>query len=122
MSRAALGQLLANLIDNSVFWLVRHHGIGAGGKISIRLEPLPKGFRLRYSDDGPGIPEADRAQIFEPYFTTRPNGMGLGLYIARLVIEPHGTLTYGDECDLPGACFEAVFENVTATVDDQTNV
>ena len=122
MSRAALGQMMANLIDNSVFWLIRHHGVGGGGRINVRLEPLPKGFRIHYSDDGAGIPEADRAQIFDAYFTTRPNGMGLGLYIARLVIEPHGTLTYGNECDLPGACFEALFENVTAEVEQKSDV
>ena len=115
MSRAAFGQLVANLIDNSVFWLVRHHGVGAGGRILVKLETISNGFRMLYFDDGPGIPEEDRARAFEPYFTTKPNGMGLGLYIARLVIEPFGTLTYCDAQGLPGACFEVRFERPNPT-------
>ncbi len=71
---------------------------------------LEKGFKVRFCDDGPGIPERDRERIFEQYFTTKPNGMGLGLYIARQVIEPYGKLIYRDDCKLSGACFEAVFE------------
>ncbi len=110
MSRACLGQIVANMIDNSIFWLVRDKGAGRGGHIQVKLETLEHGFRLLFSDDGPGVPEEDRSRIFEPYFSRKPNGMGLGLYIARLVIEPYGKLVYRDDCGLPGACFEARFE------------
>ena len=110
MSRARLGQIVANMIDNSIFWLVRDKGAGRGGYIQVKLMRLDHGFRLLFSDDGPGVPEEDRSMIFEPYFSRKPNGMGLGLYIARLVIEPYGKLVYRDDCDLPGACFEATFE------------
>jgi len=110
MPRAALGQILANLLDNSVYWLTRHHGDGRGGKIDIRVTRLKHGFALVFCDDGPGVDEADRERIFDPYFTTKPNGMGLGLYIARQVVERFGKLVYRDDCDLQGACFEATFE------------
>jgi signal transduction histidine kinase len=110
MSRAALGQIMANLIDNAIFWITRKKGAGKGGRIRVHVEPLKHGFQLLISDDGPGVPETDRIKIFEPYFTRKPNGMGLGLYIARLVIEPYGKLLYRPEHDLSGACFEAVFE------------
>lgn len=110
MSRACLGQIVVNMIDNSIFWLVRNKGGGHGGHIQVNLETLEHGFRLLFSDDGPGVPEEYRTRIFEPYFSRKPNGMGLGLYIARLVIEPYGKLVYRDDCDLPGACFEATFE------------
>jgi len=110
MSRACLGQIVANMIDNSIFWLVRDKGAGRGGHIQVKLETLEHGFRLLFSDDGPGVPEEDRSRIFEPYFSRKPNGMGLGLYIARLVIEPYGKLLYRNDCGLPGACFEARFE------------
>lgn len=110
MSRAALGQILANLTDNSIFWLVRHRGAGNGGSIHVRLEPTDHGFRILYSDDGPGVPDEDRSSIFEPYFSRKPNGIGLGLYIARLVVEPYGKIVYGENCSLPGACFEIEFE------------
>ena len=110
MSRACLGQIVANMIDNSIFWLVRDKGAKKGGRIQVKLETLEHGFRFLFSDDGPGVPEEDRSRIFEPYFSRKPNGMGLGLYIARLVIEPYGKLVYRDDCGLPGACFEARFE------------
>lgn len=109
MSRSNLGQIVANLIDNSVFWLSRHHGDGKGGKIDIQLKPIDGGFVIQFSDDGPGISEEDREIIFEQYFSKKPNGMGLGLYIARQIIEPYGKLIYRDDCQLAGACFEIVF-------------
>lgn len=110
MSRASLSQILVNLIDNSIFWLIRDKGVGSGGRIHVFVEPLEEGFRLLFSDDGPGVSEEDRLRIFEPYFTRKPNGMGLGLYISRLLIEPYGKLLYRDDCELSGACFEARFE------------
>jgi hypothetical protein len=110
MSRASLGQILANLIDNAVFWISRERGAGKGGHIQVGIERIEGGFRILFCDDGPGVAEEDKARIFEPYFTTRPNGMGLGLHISRLIIEPYGKLLLCDEGDLPGACFEALFE------------
>jgi signal transduction histidine kinase len=110
MSRSSLGQILANLIDNAVFWICREKGEGKGGEIEVRIEKVPGGFRLVFSDNGPGVAPEDRNRIFEPYFTTKPNGMGLGLHISRLIIEPYGKLLLSDEGDLSGACFEAVFE------------
>lgn len=110
MSRAALGQILANLTDNSIFWLVRSKGVGNGGRIDVKLAPTEHGFRLIFSDDGPGVPEEDVPNIFEPYFSRKPSGIGLGLHIARLVIEPYGKIFYREDCALAGACFEVEFE------------
>jgi signal transduction histidine kinase len=109
MSQSSLGQVVANLIDNSVYWLTRHHGDGKGGKIKIELLKLPHGFRIDYLDDGPGILDRDKERIFEQYFTLKPNGMGLGLFIARQVIEPYGRLLYEAEGELSGAHFVAEF-------------
>lgn len=110
MSRAILGQILANLTDNSIYWIREAKGAGKGGRIHVSLEPLQHGFKLLFSDDGPGVDERDRPHIFDSYFTRKANGIGLGLYIARLVIEPYGKITYRDDCGLPGACFEVTFE------------
>jgi signal transduction histidine kinase len=110
MPRSALGQVLANLLDNSIYWLTRHHGDGKGGKIDVTLNMLKHGFRIRFCDDGPGVHEADRERIFDPYFSRKENGMGLGLYVARQVTEPFGKLVFADDCRLSGACFEATFE------------
>jgi len=110
MSRANLGQIIANLLDNSIYWLTRHHGDGKGGRIDIQVTILKHGFRIRFSDDGKGVAEEDLELIFDQEFSRKPHGMGLGLFIARQVIEPYGKLIYRDDCKLPGACFEASFE------------
>lgn len=110
MSRSNLGQIIANLLDNSIYWLTRHHGDGKGGKIDIQVTTLKHGFRIRFSDDGPGVAEEDVERIFDQEFSRKPNGMGLGLFIARQVIDPYGKLIYRDDCKLAGACFEASFE------------
>lgn len=110
MSRAALGQILANLVDNAIFWLIRGRKAEEGRIIQIRLAARDEGFSVTVSDNGPGVPQEDSGNIFEPYFSRKPNGMGLGLYIARLVIESYGYLAHRDDGPLPGACFEAVFE------------
>ena len=52
--------------------------------------------RIRITDNGPGIPEKDRENIFEPFFSTKPSGFGLGLANARKIVEQHnGTIRIG---------------------------
>lgn len=110
MSSAAFGQIVANLIDNAVYWTSFKHGLGKGGQIIVRINRLDHGFSVAIHDDGGGVEISDREIIFDSYFSKKPNGMGLGLYIARLVIEPYGRVVYRDDSLLGGACFEARFE------------
>jgi signal transduction histidine kinase len=49
-----------------------------------------QGVVIRVEDNGPGIAPADRKKIFDAFFTTRPEGLGMGLVIARSVIRAHG--------------------------------
>jgi signal transduction histidine kinase len=51
-------------------------------------------IRVEVHDDGPGVPPELRERIFEPYFTTKPSGVGLGLVLARATIESHGGRLY----------------------------
>lgn len=110
MARSTLSQIMANLIDNSIFWLIRTNGTGGGGNIFVKVQETEGGFKIEISDDGPGVSKEDQIDIFEPYFSRKPGGSGLGLYIARLVIEPYGRLVYREDCELSGACFELNFE------------
>lgn len=110
MPRSNLGQILANVLDNSIYWLTRTHGDGGGGQLSVNLSKTNDGFSISVNDDGCGVDEKNKELIFDQSFSTKPNGMGLGLYIARQIIEPYGRLIYRDDCKLSGACFELIFE------------
>lgn len=81
-----------------------------GREIKVLIARDGAGFQVRVQDDGPGVAIEDEDRIFESYVSTKPNGMGLGLYIARLVIEPYGRLVYDRDSGLNGACFVAKFE------------
>jgi len=80
-------QVLVNLINNAA------DAMESGGTVTIRAAPLGKGDSgvvLSIQDEGPGIPEAQRQQIFDPFFSTKFTGTGLGLAIARSLVEQHG--------------------------------
>ena len=83
-------QTLANLVKNAVA------AVGNSGKLILNLQKDEKHVILEISDTGPGLPDPpDR--VFEPYFTTKPTGTGLGLPIARKIVEDHrGSLTAGN--------------------------
>ena len=60
---------------------------GRDGKVELSAEPLPEGrVRLRVSDDGPGVPREIRHQIFDPGFSTKEKGWGIGLSLARRIV------------------------------------
>jgi two-component system sensor histidine kinase PilS (NtrC family) len=59
-------------------------------RIEARVAGAAQTVELHVIDDGPGIPEAQRNQVFEPFFTTHGAGTGLGLYIARELCEASG--------------------------------
>jgi signal transduction histidine kinase len=87
-------QVLLNVIRNA------HEALEDGGKISIACDAVEDGgrkmVRIRIADNGPGIPEKDWENIFEPFFSTKPSGFGLGLANARKIVEQHnGTIRVG---------------------------
>jgi len=65
---------------------------GRGGRVDLTASPYPEGgVRIRISDDGPGVPPKIRKQIFQPGFSTKQRGWGIGLSLAkRIVEENHG--------------------------------
>lgn len=110
MSRNAVGQVISNLLDNAIYWTTKKHGPGNGGRISIEVDTKEPGFIISVEDDGAGIKEEDELSVFEMNFSRKPNGMGLGLYVAREVISSYGKLYLGKGKKLGGAKFIADFE------------
>lgn len=100
IDRAHLHQILDNLLGNA-----RRYCSGRPGSISLSVEALPnERIALHVRDDGPGLDEATRAHLFEPFFTTHAKGTGLGLYIARELAEANDA-TLELHPDGPGADF-----------------
>jgi len=83
-----LKEVLVNLVMNAC------EAMGKGGKIVIYEEeafvkPLGRVTVIRLSDNGPGIDEAIKDKVFQPFFTNREEGTGLGLSIATRIVEEH---------------------------------
>jgi signal transduction histidine kinase len=76
-------QVLLNLVMNAVQILP------AGGHILIRSFTTQEGLVLQVDDDGPGIPTYERAKVFDPFFTQREGGIGLGLTVVQQIIRTH---------------------------------
>lgn len=101
-------QVIVNLVVNA------HQALEAKGngdrriRIAAEHEPGAQRVRLSISDNGAGIPPNIRSRIFDPYFTTKPQGIGtgIGLAVSRGLIEAHGgTLDIDDRPAGDGACF-----------------
>ncbi len=79
-----LQQAILNVVNNAA------DAMPAGGRLTVTTRRAPGGVALEIADDGEGVPESARAHVFDPFFTTRPDGVGLGLVNARSVVEHHG--------------------------------
>ncbi|MBI2871910.1 MAG: HAMP domain-containing histidine kinase [Chloroflexi bacterium] len=79
-----LREALSNLVSNAV------EAVPAGGKVRVELS-VAQGEHLRVSitDSGPGMPQAQYARLFEPFNTSKRNGIGLGLFSAKHIVEMH---------------------------------
>jgi len=84
--REHLRRVLINLLDNA-----KRHGSGAPGCVGVRLAQRDEGsVLLRVDSDGPPITQDVERYLFEPFFSTRSRGTGLGLYICRELCERYG--------------------------------
>jgi two-component system nitrogen regulation sensor histidine kinase NtrY len=85
LDREQIKRVLLNLLDNAVA------AVGGNGEVrlSTRHDPVRAVVTLEITDDGCGLAPEIRTRIFEPYFSTKENGTGLGLTIVRQIIEDH---------------------------------
>ena len=74
--------------------------------LTVRVNAKTMGrLEVSVSDRGTGLPPSEDSQLFEPFYTTKPNGMGMGLSISRTIIEAHGGKIRGDNNPDRGATF-----------------
>lgn len=97
--REALAGALINLVANALA------AAGPSARVAIRVRTRPGTVDIAVSDNGPGVPVSLRERIFEPFYTSRSDGTGLGLAVVRSVAEAHGGSVRVDENVVPGACF-----------------
>ena len=89
-----LHQVFLNLILNAA------DAMPEGGQLTIRLGPTssPEGAALAFKDTGVGIPPEGLDQLFAPFYTTKDNGVGLGLYVIKNIVDSHaGTIDVESE-------------------------
>ena len=102
--RVQLQQVIINLIMNAVQSISGHTGITR--TLAIRLyQPDQQRLILQVIDSGSGISEQHLPDLFHPFFTTKPKGMGMGLSICRSIIEAHGGRIWAGNNPQGGAQF-----------------
>jgi signal transduction histidine kinase len=82
--RDQLVQVFLNLVLNA------SDAVDRGGKIEISALPAGDGVEVAVRDNGCGISPQDQARLFQPYFTTKAHGTGLGLFVTRQLVAEHG--------------------------------
>jgi len=99
MDPTQFSDLVTNMLINSA------QAVGPGGQIEIRAFQDEFVYVIEFHDDGPGVPSHLREQIFDPAFTTKKNGSGLGLLAVKQFLQAHeGWIEVGDS-PRGGACF-----------------
>jgi two-component system sensor histidine kinase AtoS len=101
---AQFKQVFMNILRNAT------EAVGPGGRIDVTTEylPLRQSVVVEIADDGPGVPPEIRARLFEPFFTTRPRGTGLGLAVSQSIVRSHGGQIVVDGGPGQGAIFRVV--------------
>lgn len=100
-------QVFLNILHNAC------EAVDDGGQISVSLSSVQvnsvQKARVEIADDGCGIPKKDWENIFEPFYTTKATGFGLGLANARKIVEQHKGSIKVRKKEGKGACFEILF-------------
>jgi two-component system sensor histidine kinase PilS (NtrC family) len=108
VDKGQLGQVLTNLVGNGIRYSAEHSGeplIRLEGGIDARTDrPY-----LNVVDSGPGVPQEQVTNLFEPFFTTERAGTGLGLYISRELCEANQARLSYYQHDEGGSCFRITF-------------
>lgn len=114
--RVQVQQVVVNLIRNALDAMED----APRKALTVRIAPVPEGLAsVSIADTGPGVAPAVAGQLFEPFITTKSDGMGVGLSISRTIIEAHGGRIWVEPTPGGGATFR--FTLKTAVLEGQEN-
>jgi nitrogen fixation/metabolism regulation signal transduction histidine kinase len=105
VDRLLLRRVVINLVRNAAQAIAAQRP-EAPGRVLVHAENRPDGYAIVVEDTGPGVPEPMRERVFDPYVTSKDDGDGLGLAIAKKIVMEHGgAITVDRSRDLGGAAF-----------------
>jgi signal transduction histidine kinase len=102
--RVQLQQVLLNLVTNACDAMSSVDRVQRVLTLRVRLDP-DGSVRVSATDGGPGIPADVLPRVFQPFFTTKATGMGLGLAVCRSIIQAHGGQLWAENAATGGATF-----------------
>jgi signal transduction histidine kinase len=97
-------QVLLNLVRNAIEAIA----MSGAGERRVRLATRASGdelIEIAVSDTGPGLAAADLEKVFEPFYTTKPEGIGIGLALSRSIVDAHGGRLWATADSGPGVTF-----------------
>ena len=101
-------QVVMNLLMNAIDAIRRLES--EGGEIEVEISPAGKqGVLVTVRDDGPGIPEEETRDLFKPFVTSKPGGLGMGLAICKSILDAHGGTISFESLTPRGCCFSLMF-------------
>lgn len=101
--RVQLQQLILNLLNNAAEAMQEHASGLRELRVSVAL--VDDSARISIQDNGPGLSEEALERIFDPFYTTKDSGLGMGLAICRTIAEAHGGTLVASSTPGEGACF-----------------
>ena len=108
IDRDRFRQIMLNLLNNA------KEAVGAGGHIDVSLRRDHDTVEVVVADDGPGVAPADRERIFDPFYSTKELGTGLGLALVKRFVGEAGGSVVCESNNGSGACFRLTFAEVVA--------